>query len=350
MSLPDITTPADLAQRLGWSERHVRSEARRLGACRVLGNRMILLPEDVRIILEATKCPSSSTLAAKSGTTAARLPAIGYEDLARQRTRPSRRVRLPKSKSDFRDMLVKDINAGTIKQMAIELFPHYSGASKNRVAIVPTQAIINHAAELQLCPPIRVRRFEEETKEKIPATMDWVKTFMAASKPHLGAYALFMFLTGCRPGEAVNVHWDDVDLEARTVLLRETKGGTERLAHLPEPLAVVLANLVRIKGRGVFVYKAYGDFQHAWDDAIERAGIKRLTPHCMRHGFATELLRRGVDVLTVAHLGGWKDAGQVLRTYGHANKNRKLTDLLIDPPVTQSVSHETGKVRKTGPL
>ena len=250
----------------------------------------------------------------------------------------------------FRDMLVKDINAGTIKQMAIELFPHYSGASKNRVAIVPTQAIINHAAELQLCPPIRVRRFEEETKEKIPATMDWVKTFMAASKPHLGAYALFMFLTGCRPGEAVNVHWDDVDLEARTVLLRETKGGTERLAHLPEPLAVVLANLVRIKGRGVFVYKAYGDFQHAWDDAIERAGIKRLTPHCMRHGFATELLRRGVDVLTVAHLGGWKDAGQVLRTYGHANKNRKLTDLLIDPPVTQSVSHETGKVRKTGPL
>ena len=250
----------------------------------------------------------------------------------------------------FRDMLVKDINAGTIKQMAIELFPHYSGASKNRVAIVPTQAIINHAAELQLCPPIRVRRFEEETKEKIPATMDWVKTFMAASKTHLGAYALFMFLTGCRPGEAVNVHWDDVDLEARTVLLRETKGGTERLAHLPEPLAVVLANLVRIKGRGVFVYKAYGDFQHAWDDAIERAGIKRLTPHCMRHGFATELLRRGVDVLTVAHLGGWKDAGQVLRTYGHANKNRKLTDLLIDADLTQSVSHETGKVRKTGPL
>jgi integrase len=248
----------------------------------------------------------------------------------------------------FRNTLVKDINAGAIKQMAIELFPHYSGASKNRVAIAPAQAIINHAAELQLCPPIRVKRFEEETKEKIPATMEWIRAFMSAARPHLGAYAMFMFLTGCRPSEAVNVQWEDVDLEGRTVLLRETKGGTERIAHLPEPLVVILANLPIVKGRGVFVYKRYGDFQHAWDDAIKRAGIKRLTPHSMRHGFATGLLRRGLDVLTVAHLGGWKDAGQVLRTYGHANKNRKLTDLLIDTPETQPVSRETRKPRKTG--
>jgi integrase len=248
----------------------------------------------------------------------------------------------------FKDKLVKDINGGAIKQMAIELFPHYSGASKNRVAIVPAQAIINHAAELQLCPSIRVKRFDEETKAKTPATMEWVRAFMAAASPNLGAYALFMYLTGCRPSEGINVKWDDIDLEARTVLLRETKGGTERSANLPVPLVVVLANLPKVKGRGVFVYQSYGDFQHAWDDAIERAGIKRLTPHCCRHGFATGLLRRGVDVLTVAWLGGWKDAGQVLRTYGHANKNHRLTDLLIDPDLTQTTAAKARKPRKMG--
>jgi integrase len=248
----------------------------------------------------------------------------------------------------FRDTLVKDINAGTIKQMAIELFPRCSGASRNRLAIVPAQAIINHAAELELCQPIRVKRFEEETKVKTPATLEWVRAFMAASAPNLGAYALFMFLTGCRPSEAINVQWDDVDLDARTVLLRETKGGTERLAHLPAPLVVTLANLPRVRGRGVFVYKRYGDFQHAWDHAVARAAIPRLTPHCMRHGFATGLLRRGLDVLTVAHLGGWKDAGQVLRCYGHANKKRDLTDLLIDTPATQPAATNARKPRKTG--
>jgi integrase len=251
----------------------------------------------------------------------------------------------------FRDTLVKDIKPGTIKQMAIELFPSYSGASKNRVAIVPAQAIINHAAELELCPPIRVKRFDEETKAKIPATMEWVRAFMAAASPNLGAYALFMYLTGCRPSEGINVQWDDIDLQAKpapTVLLRETKGGTERIAHLPAPLVVVLANLPKVKDRGVFIYQNYGDFQHAWDDAIERAGIKRLTPHCCRHGFATGLLHRGVDVLTVAWLGGWKDAGQVLRTYGHADKNRRLTDLLIDTPETQAATPDERKPRKTG--
>jgi integrase len=230
----------------------------------------------------------------------------------------------------LKDMLVKDINAGTIKQMGIELFPNCSGASRNRLAIVPAQAIINHAAELQLCPPIRVKRFEEETKEKVPVTLDWLKAFAAEASPNLGAFALFMYFTGARPSEAIGVQWDDVDMVGRTALIRETKGGTERTAHLPGPLFVALANLPHVRGRGVFVYRNYGDFQHAWDDAIERAGIKRLTPHCCRHGFATGLLRRGLDVLTVAHLGGWKDAGQVLRTYGHANKDRKLTDLLVE--------------------
>lgn len=47
MTLPDITTPAELARHLGWTEKRVRSLARRLGACRILGNRMRFLPEDV---------------------------------------------------------------------------------------------------------------------------------------------------------------------------------------------------------------------------------------------------------------------------------------------------------------
>ena len=141
----------------------------------------------------------------------------------------------------------------SIKQMANELFPGWSGASRNRAAIVAAQAVINHAAELELCERIKVKRFDEETKEKIPATLEWVKAFMGTASPNLGAYALFMYLTGCRPSEAVNVKWSDVDLKAKTVLLRETKGGTERTAHLPDLLFVTLANLPRVTGRGIFL-------------------------------------------------------------------------------------------------
>jgi hypothetical protein len=45
--------------------------------------------------------------------------------------------------------LVKDITESTIQLMAKELFPNSSGASLNRAAIVPTMAVINHAARIR---------------------------------------------------------------------------------------------------------------------------------------------------------------------------------------------------------
>ena len=47
MDFPEVISPADLAKRMGWSERRVRGLAREIGACRILGNRMALTKEDV---------------------------------------------------------------------------------------------------------------------------------------------------------------------------------------------------------------------------------------------------------------------------------------------------------------
>ena len=102
----------------------------------------------------------------------------------------------------------------------------------------------------------------------------------------------------------------------------------------------------RHKHRPLFVYRTYGDMIETWREEIRRAKIARLTPHCCRHGFATELLRRGLDVHTVAWLGGWANAKQVLETYGHAIKRRDLTDLLTDTPLTQAIDHVALSARK----
>lgn len=243
---------------------------------------------------------------------------------------------LEKAEVHFKDTLVKDITAGTIRQMAIELYPGCTGASRNRMGIVPVQAVINHAAESELCSTIRVKRFKVDAKVKEPATLEWINAFCQHAGPHMGALALFMYVTGARIGEALSVRWEDVDLKkAKTALIRETKQSKERLAHLPQRLVVALANLDHIKDRPVFIYRRPDDIGNSWDVVIEKAGIKRLTPHSCRHGFATGLLRRGIDVVTVAKLGGWKTPAQVLRTYGHAIENRKLTDVLLDADLTQ---------------
>lgn len=231
---------------------------------------------------------------------------------------------------------MRDITETVVQTMAKDLYPRATGASLNRLVLVPTKSVINHCARSRLCSPLLVRRYEIDSKIKEPATLDWVHAFMESSGPHLGAMALFMYLTGARVGEAVGLRWEDIDLRTATAKIRQTKVNSERISHLPVPLVVAIANLQKIPGRGVFGYNKAANLRSAWDGAVARAGIKHLSPHCCRHGFATGLLRRGVDVVTVAWLGGWKSVELVLRTYGHANKNPMLNDLLLGSPLTQT--------------
>lgn len=245
-------------------------------------------------------------------------------------------------------MLVKDITPGTIQEMTMDLYSHCGGAARNRQGIGITQAVINHAAKSGLCSPIKIERYEEDTKEKVPATLEWVMAFRASAPPHIGAMALFMFLTGARPGEALTVDRKrDLNLQKATVLIRESKVSKERMAHLPPVLVAELANLEVIEGRPLFGYRWYDAALVEWKHTIRRAKIERLTPHCCRHGFATELLRRGVDIHTVAWLGGWASPAQVLKTYGHALKRRDLTNVLTDTPVTQGLLQIEDKSKKS---
>lgn len=247
---------------------------------------------------------------------------------------------LSKVEDYWKDTPVKDISSGAVKQAAIVLYPNARAATRNRQVIVPTQSIINHSAELKLCNRIRVQRFQVTKTIKEPATWAWVETFMDSANPHLGALACFMLLTGARITEALNVQWDDLDLARSTTIIRATKIGEEREAHLPPVLLVAIANIEGARSGKVFKYSSRSTAKIQWKAAIKRAGIKHLSFHACRHGFATALLHKNVDVITIAELGGWKSPAHVFETYGHARGDKTLPDLIIDTPVTQSIDKD----------
>jgi len=129
----------------------------------------------------------------------------------------------------------------------------------------------------------------------------------------------FLYGTGARISEAVGLDVDDVDDTERTVLL-DGKGGKQRLVPIGRPaLAALHAYTVRARpalaahGRGtsaVFL-NARGSRlsrQSAWQvlkDTAERAGISAaVSPHTLRHSFATHLLEGGADVRVVQELLG----------------------------------------------
>jgi integrase/recombinase XerD len=128
-----------------------------------------------------------------------------------------------------------------------------------------------------------------------------------------------LYSTGSRISEAVGLDVDDIDTQARSVLLCG-KGGKQRLVPVGRPAVAALdAYLVRgrpelaRRGRGtpaIFLNVRGGRLsrQSAWQvlqDAAERAGIKSgVSPHMLRHSFATHLLEGGADVRVVQELLG----------------------------------------------
>lgn len=237
----------------------------------------------------------------------------------------------------WKDTPVREMTAGAIRTSAIDLYPKAGPATRNRQAIVPAQAVINHAADHEMCHHIRVKRFKVIKKAKAPATWEWVQAFMrSATKPNLAGLACFMFLTGARITQSLKLKWSDVDFQAGQILIRATnKGEDDRLAHMPPELIAALANIPGERRGLVFEFKSRGNCRTQWAGACRRAGIKFLSYHRCRHGFATGLLHQGVSPVTVAKRGGWKSPQHVFETYGHDIADADVTDLLTGTKSTQ---------------
>lgn len=128
-----------------------------------------------------------------------------------------------------------------------------------------------------------------------------------------------LYGSGARISEAVGLDMDDLDPDRGLVRLRG-KGGKERIVPVGGPaVAAVQAYLVRVRpelarrGRGtpaVFLNQRGGRLsrQSAWavlQVAAERAGLAaHVSPHTLRHSFATHLLEGGADVRVVQELLG----------------------------------------------
>ncbi len=128
-----------------------------------------------------------------------------------------------------------------------------------------------------------------------------------------------LYGTGARISEAVGLDVDDLDLEDATILLRG-KGGKQRIvplgsyarASLSDYLTASRPALVsaRTSTPAVFLNARGGRLsrQSAWTvltKAAERAGVTTdVSPHTLRHSFATHLLDGGADVRVVQELLG----------------------------------------------
>jgi integrase len=243
--------------------------------------------------------------------------------------------------------LVRDIKPGDVIDLANKLYPTASAATKNRQVITPVLSIIRFNAERGRCAPILIPRFEvKKIVRRKTATWEWVQKLAEKSKPKVTALVLFLASTGARIGDAMALDLSDVDFDAGTALLRDTKNGEDRIVQLLPVVREAIRFIPRApKDTRAFPFFDRSDAARQIATACRKAGIDYIPTHGIgRRLFATTLNRKGVDAKTAAKLGGWKSVRMFIDIYAQADDTPGIVEDAIGTELSQAVKLRSAKL------
>lgn len=130
------------------------------------------------------------------------------------------------------------------------------------------------------------------------------------SRLDLAAFYL-LWQSGIRVSELEDLRLSDVDLATGVMLIREAKGLRDRSVYLTERVTATLQEYLAVRGPALtdhlFIYRhkplSKDLIRNRLRAASARLGFK-VTPHMLRHTFATQLVNAGAKITTIQALLG----------------------------------------------
>lgn len=191
-------------------------------------------------------------------------------------------------------------------------------------------------------PPSRVEAFTREEQRRLEVAI------AVSEDRRLFGIRLCLY-TGLRIGELLGLEWQDVDMEKGILHIQKTvyreknaegewqlfvdrpkTAASERMVPLPGYLAEDL-RIYRIGARSEFVIEnkkaermSIRSYQYLFERLTEKAGVRKLNFHALRHTFATRALECGMDIKTLSELMGHKNATITLNRYAHSMMDTKI--------------------------
>ena len=201
-------------------------------------------------------------------------------------------------------------------------------------------------------PCVRVRRTKAETKKIEAFTVEEqraIESEIARSDDRRLHGILLCLYTGLRIGELLGLTWNDVDLYrgvikvTKTVYREKNDSGTwqlcvdtpktkasDRVIPLPEYITNMLRQDYETAKTPYVVENTKGErmsirsYQSIFEKLTERAGVRKLNFHALRHTFATRAIECGMDIKTVADIMGHQNASITLNRYAHCMLDHKI--------------------------
>ena len=254
----------------------------------------------------------------------------------------------------FGDRMMSEITASQIIQWQNEM--QTKGFSESYLRMIQNQltSLFTHALrayDLQANPCKKVKKMGSSDSRSLNFwTTEEYQMFIQTMDPGTRYYIIFeiLFWTGCRIGELLALTREDVDFERNQISITKTYYRTGRQDVITEPKTKQSVRVVEIpeflkQEIKTFVDGHYGmpdnerlfpivqeAVRHKMKHQMEKAGVKKIRVHDLRHSHVAYLIHKGVEPILIKERVGHKDIRITLNTYGHLypNQQRKVADLL----------------------
>ena len=168
-------------------------------------------------------------------------------------------------------------------------------------------------------PAAGVKKLNELSRLKTLSDSDIGKLIAGATNKLTRDLITFLIYTGCRKGEALNLKWDDVDMQNDVIAIKGTKTKYDRYIPISKPLKEILSGIEK-KQDCLYVFNKngakLGDFKKSFHTACKNAGFKDMHIHDLRHVFASKMVMDGTSLYITGSLLGHRTT-QMTKRYAH---------------------------------
>ena len=198
------------------------------------------------------------------------------------------------------------------------------------------------AAEKEILNVNEVRKFERYLREN-------------QDVPRCAGLLLCLY-TGMRLGEICALKWTDIDLKTRTLCVSHTAqriaaaageglprtvvitdfpktDASKRVIPIPDIVFPLIRSRFPVSGKDFYFLTNSPrlieprNYQYFFEKALERAGVRRVNFHILRHTFASRCVEAGMDVKTLSEILGHSSTGITLNYYVHSSMESKKKQL-----------------------
>lgn len=237
----------------------------------------------------------------------------------------------------FEELPLEEIDENNIREYLL----HLSRTHKSASYIHQSVNCIKFYYEVVLGMPNRFYSIERPRKRrKLPEVLsvsEVKQLFNQVSNLKHRCIVGLLYSSGLRRGELLKLKPTDLDCSRKLVRISQGKGNKDRYSTLSQTLIPELKEYLRryhpkeylFEGPRGTAYSASSVLKIVQRAALHAGISKHVTPHTLRHSFATHLLDKGVDLRRIQVLLG-HNSSKTTEIYTHITENsfKEIDDLL----------------------